>query len=141
MLIDVSDVSTIPAEIKQKIEDRLMSLRLSSVSKIKACQLRYDHDVTCAIDDYLGPRVAFDFYDMLVSLFEQYEIICYHSTKVLNEGIILSEGLKTNEWDIYKKNIINTLQMIGVGEKEITEAVEIIKRKYDWKYPLRDREP
>lgn len=141
MLIDVSDVSTIPAEIKQKIEDRLMSLRSSSVSKIKACQLRYDHDVTCAIDDYLGPRVAFDFYDMLVSLFEQYEIICYHSTKVLNENFILSDGLKTNEWDVYRENMINILRQIGAKEKEITEAVEVIKRKYDWKYPLRDREP
>ena len=134
MLIDASDVSTIPAEIKQKVEDRFMSLHSSSVSKIKAYKIRYDHDVTCAIDDYLGPRVAFVFYDMLVSLFEQHEIICYHSTKVLNEGIILSEGLKTNEWDIYRKNIINTLRQIGAKEKEIAETVEIIKRKYDWKY-------
>lgn len=141
MLIDISDVSTIPAEIKQKIGDRFMALHPNTVSKIKACKIQYDRDVTCAIDDYLGPRVAYDFYDMLISLFEQHEIICYHSTKVLNEGIILSEGLKTNEWDIYRKNIIHTLQMIGVGEKEITEAVEIIKQKYDWKYPLHDREP
>lgn len=141
MLIDVSDVSTIPAEIKQKIGDRFMALHPNTVSKIKAYNIQYDRDVACAIDDYLGPRAAYDFYDMLISLFEQHEIICYHFTKVLNESNILDEGFKTNEWDIYRKNIIHTLQMIGVGEKELTEAVEIIKQKYDWKYPLHDREP
>ncbi len=42
---------------------------------------------------------------------------------------------------VYRKNIINTLRQIGAKEKEITEVVEVIKRKYDWKYPLSDREP
>lgn len=141
MLIDISDVSTIPAEIKQKIWDRFMSLHPNTVSKIKACKIQYDHDVTCAIEDYVGPRVAYDFYKMLIDLFGQHEIVCYHSTKIFDKDIFLSEGLKTNEWDTYRKNIINMLQILGVEEKEITEAVGIIKRKYDWKYPLQDREP
>lgn len=37
-----------------------MSLHSSSVSKIKGYNIRYDHDVTCAIDDYLGPRLSYD---------------------------------------------------------------------------------
>lgn len=49
MLIDVSDVSTIPAEIKQKIRDRFMSLHPNAVAKIKTCKIPYDRDVTCAI--------------------------------------------------------------------------------------------
>lgn len=141
MLIDVSDVSTIPAEIKQKIQERFMSLHSNTVSKIKACVIQCDHDVICAIEDYVGPSIAYEFYDMLIDLFEQHEMVCYHSTKILDKDIIFSEGLKTNEWDAYRKNIINMLQILGVEEKEIREAVGIIKRKYDWKYPLQDREP
>lgn len=45
MLIDASDVSTIPAEIKQKIGDRFMALHPNTVSKIKACKIQYDRDV------------------------------------------------------------------------------------------------
>ncbi len=141
MLIDASDISTIPVEIEHKIWGRVMSLSPNIISKIKACQIQYNHDVTCAIEDYMGPRIGCGFYEELISLFDQYEMVCYHSTKVLNKDILLSGGLKTNEWNTYRKNVINTLQMLGVEEKEITEAVEIIKRKYDWKYPLQDREP
>lgn len=141
MLIDASDISTVPDEIKQVIQNRLVLLDSNSVSKIKDSKIQYDRDVRCAIEDCVGARVAYDFYDILISLFEQHEIICYHSTKILNEKMILSEGLKTNEWNTYRKNVINTLRLIGVEEKEITEAVEIIKRQYDWKYPLRNREP
>lgn len=42
MLNDVSDVSTISAEIKQKIRDRFMSLHPNAVAKIKTCKIQYD---------------------------------------------------------------------------------------------------
>ncbi len=67
MLIDASDISTIPAEIEHKILGRVMSLSPNIISKIKACQIQYNHDVTCAIEDYMGPSIECGFYEELIS--------------------------------------------------------------------------
>lgn len=61
-------------------------------------------------------------------------MVCYHSTKILDKNIILSDGLGTNEWDTYSKNIIKTLRILEVAEKDIVQVHEAIKRTYDWKY-------
>ena len=45
MIIDVSDISTIPMEIEQKILERFQSMPCSIVSKIKKCEIEYDRDV------------------------------------------------------------------------------------------------
>lgn len=55
-------------------------------------------------------------------------MICYHSTKTLDENIILTFGLQTNEWNAYSTHIIKTLHTLEVSEEEITQAVEAIKR-------------
>ena len=108
MIIDVSDISTIPMEIEQKILERFQSMPCSIVSKIKKCEIEYDRDVCCAIEDYMGPSSAYYFYRELCVLFEKYEMICYHSTKILDEKIILTSGLQTNEWNAYSAHIIKT---------------------------------
>lgn len=141
MIINVSDISTIPMEIEQKILERFQSMPCNIVSKIKECEIEYDRDVSCAIEDYMGPGSAYYFYRELCMLFEKHEMICYHSTKTLDENIILTSGLQTNEWDAYSAHIVKTLHTLGVSEEEITQAVEAIKKKYDWKYPSYGREP
>lgn len=72
MLIDVSDISTIPIEVEKKIWDRFISMPQGIVSRIKAYEIRYDHDVICAIEDFVGPGSAYHFYQELISLFKQY---------------------------------------------------------------------
>lgn len=141
MIIDVSDISTIPMEIEQKILGRFQEMHHNIVSKIKAYKIEYDKDVNCAIEEYMGPSAAYHFYRELCVLFDQYEMVCYHSTKTLNENIILSSGLQTNEWDTYSTHIIKTLHTLEVSEEEITQVVEAIKKKYDWKYLSHGREP
>ena len=56
MIIDVSDIITIPMEIEQKILERFQSLPCSIVSKIKECKIEYDRDVCCAIEDYIDAQ-------------------------------------------------------------------------------------
>ena len=68
-------------------------------------------------------------------------MVCYHSTKTIDENVIRSNGLTTNEWNTYSKNMVHTLQVLHVEEKDIVHIVEIIKCKYDWKYPAQGREP
>ena len=141
MLIDVSDIKTIPIEVEKKIWEKFTAMPRSITSKIKAYEIKYNRDVNCAIENYIGPSSAYHFYEELISVFEQYDIVCYHSTKMLDENLILAAGLRTNEWDAYSKNIVNTLQTLGVGQHEIDQAIQVIKRKYDWKYPLHGRKP
>lgn len=140
MIIDVSDISTFPAEIGQKIWEKFQGLPCSIVSKIKEYEIEYDRDVRCAIEKYVGPSIAYHFYRELCVLFEKHEMVCYHSTKILDKNIILSNGLQTNEWDTYSNNIIKTLHTLEASEEEINQAVEAIKMKYDWKYPSHGRE-
>ncbi len=141
MLIDVSDISTIPTEVEQKIVERFDSLSRGITTKIKVYEIQYDKDVNCAIEDYIGPSSAYPFYQELISIFEQYEVVCYHSTKILDRNIILLEGLRTNEWNIYSKNIVHTLRTLNMPEQEIGQAHEAIKQLYDWKYSSNGRAP
>lgn len=141
MLIDASDTNTIPADIEQKIMRYFALMPESVIADIKNQKLEYDHDVLCAIEKYVAPNTAYDFYQELIALFEQYEMVCYHSTKILDKSIIFLDGLKANDWDTYSRNIISTFNRLNVKENDIDEAIKVIKKQYDWKYLAVDREP
>ena len=70
MLIDVSDVSTIPVDVKEKIIDSFASLPSAVIDKIKSFEVESTNDIMCAIEDYYGPFKAFDFYDYLKIILE-----------------------------------------------------------------------
>lgn len=139
MLIDASDTNTIPVDIEQKIIGYFSRLPKNIVVNMKRYKVKNDNDIMCAIEKYVSS--IFDFRQMLIPLFEQHELVCYHSTKILDKDIILSDGLKTNDWNIYSKNIANTLRNLGEKEDGIDKAIEAIKHKYDWKYTSYGREP
>ena len=141
MLIDASDTNTIPVDIEQKIMRYFALMSEREIEDIKNQKLEYAHDVLCAIEKYVAPYTAYDFYQELIALFDQYEIVCYHSTKILDKSIILLDGLKTNDWSTYSRNIINAFKKLNVKENDIGEAIKVIKKQYDWKYPPLDREP
>ena len=98
MLIDVSDIKTISIEVEKKIWEKFTAMPRSITSKIKAYEIKYNRDVNCAIENYIGPSSAYHFYEELISVFEQYDIVCYHSTKMLDENLILAAGLRINEY-------------------------------------------
>lgn len=140
MLIDASDATTIPTEIKNKIVNWFASLPQNVNCNIKTFKDMHGQNVTWAIDEYVESGLKYGFYDELIALFEKHNMICYHSTKVYDKETILSDGLRTNEWDTYSRNISKTLQILGMEEKEIAEIIEIIKREYDRKYTSHGRE-
>lgn len=141
ILIDISDINTIPSDIEQIIMKFFSLMSENVIAVIKNQKIECDHDVRCAIEKYVAPYTAYDFYQELIALFNQYEIVCYHSTKILDKSIILRDGLKTNDWSTYSRNIINTFKKLNVKENNIVEAIKVIKKQYDWKYPVFDREP
>ena len=103
MYIDFADYSTIPSELEENIIDAFTSMPQNVVSEIKARSVEGDLDVCCAIEKYLKQPKAQWLYERLNGIMSQYEIICYHATKVLNKSSILNEGLKVNEIESYKK--------------------------------------
>lgn len=141
MLIDASDANTIPVDIENKIIRYFSLMPEKIIANIKNQKLEYDHDVLCAIEKYVDPNTACDFYQELIALFEQHEMVCYHSTKILDKSIIFENGLKTNDWDTYSRNIISIFKKLNVKANDIAEAMKVIKKQYDWKYPIVDREP
>ena len=97
MLIDVSDASTIPIEVKNKIYQSFSALSNDVVNRIKCQKANHNNDILCAIEDYYGPFRATRFYDELNTVLEKYDLICYHATKVCEKSILLTTGLKTND--------------------------------------------
>lgn len=141
MLIDASKINTIPVDIEQKIMRYFAVLPESAIAVIKKQKLEYDRDVLCAIEDYVAPYKAYNFYQELTTLFEQYEMVCYHSTKILDKNMILQDGLKTNDWERYSRNIINTFKRLNVKDDDIEKAIKVIRKQYNWKYPSHNSEP
>lgn len=134
MTIDISDAKTYPPDAVKIILSYFRRLPQTITSKIQTNVIRYDIDVRCAIEDYVGPFKAAALYEEVISIFEQYELICYHSTKMLDKNMVLSEGLKTNEWDSYSEDIISTFKQLGLNEDDLILAMECIKHQYDFKY-------
>lgn len=139
MLIDVSDVNTIPAEVKDKIYKAFSVLSRDVVNNIKSEKIQYKNDVMCAIEDYYGPFRTIYFYDELIAVLEKNDLVCYHATKVSSNSILLRDGLKTNDWDVYFSNLKSAYMNAGFSEDKIQEAVGIIKSEYNRKYAGHDR--
>ena len=136
MLIDVSDASTIPIEVKNKIYQSFSALSNDVVNRIK-CQK--ENHILCAIEDYYGPFRATRFYDELNTVLEKYDLICYHATKVCSKSILLKTGLKTNDWDVYCSNLKSAYMNMKFPDEEIQKAVDIVKGEYNRKYAGHDR--
>ena len=49
MLIDVSDIKTIPIEVEKKIWEKFTAMPRSITSKIKPYEIKYNRDLNCAI--------------------------------------------------------------------------------------------
>ena len=52
MLIDVSDASTIPIEVKNKIYQSFSALSNDVVNRIKCQKANHNNDILCGIDVY-----------------------------------------------------------------------------------------
>lgn len=61
MLIDVSDVKTIPIEIEDIIINSFRTLSFDVENKIKNTEIQYLNDVMCAIEDIYAPLEMSDF--------------------------------------------------------------------------------
>lgn len=134
MYIDFADYSTIPSELEKNIIDAFISMPQNVVSEIKARSVEGNFDVYCAIENYLNPYYGQWLYSKLNVILSRYEIICYHATKVLNKSIILNEGLKVNELELYKSYISEVCFKLGFKQDDTNEVIKLVSEIYSKKY-------
>lgn len=139
MLIDVSDVKTIPIEIEEIIINSFRTLSFDVENKIKNTEIQYLNDVMCAIEDIYAPFGNVRFYDEMVSVFEKYDFVCFHSTRMLSRKNVLEKGLLVNNWESYKDILKDVYERKGYGKEKIQKTLDIVNREYKRKY-LGDRE-
>lgn len=132
MLIEADNPSTYP-HIMQSVVYQYISDNLSSVeAQIKEKTLDNDSDVHCAIENYLLPYKAESLYHDLLKIVTDYEIACYHATKVLDRRQISDHGLKVNEWSGYSEVLRKALDDLNVEDAD--EVMECVHKEYERKY-------
>lgn len=138
MLIDVSDVNTIPVEVKDKIYQSFSALSKEAVNNIKSQDIHHKGNIICAIERYGFYKNTYSSGEV-AHILEKYDIICYHATKVSSKSMLLSGGLKANDWSVYCSNLKNAYINAEFSEDKIQEALCIVKSEYNRKYVSCDR--
>lgn len=141
MLIDASKTESIPKELEQAIIEYLKNMSQEMIAVIKSRTVTYESDVRIAIEDYLNPFASdsYDLYEQLKNILYRHELVCYHSTRVLDESLIRGNGLKTNSWESYSTNMRDTYLRLGMEQEKIEEAILLIENEYNRKYTRTER--
>lgn len=139
MVIDISNTETYPVELEVSILKYIDGLSQTTKDIIKQEKIEYSSDVRCAIENYLCPSRAESFYAQLIDIMEKYNLICYHSTKVLDINSILDKGLHPNEWKWYSQTLIDAFRNLDINEVDLIKAMDLVKHEYERKYI--EREP
>lgn len=133
-MIDVTKPDTFPKELADIVLTHIASISDNELQKIKNCKIVHETDVQCAIDRFLGVSAAYQMYqDKLIPIFNRYELICYHATRVGNIETLLEDGL-CSCMDKYEKRLIEFLRIENVPEDQIRLAQELIRKEYLRKY-------
>lgn len=104
MLIDVSKVSTIPIEIKDKIYETFLTFSADIVDKLKNYNSNDENIMQSFGEKYYRYPQNRQLYSQLTDILEKCEIVCFHSTKMLSKDIVKKDGLNINEWSKYSSN-------------------------------------
>lgn len=134
MLIDVSDVSTIPIEVKNKIYESFSALPEDVIDKLKNCDSSDENIMLSIIEKFYRYPKNMQLYSQLTDILEKYEIVCFHSTKMISKGRVKEYGLSTNEWSKYKSNIIDVYKSLGIAKDKIEMALKYLWNIYKDRY-------
>lgn len=134
MIIDVSSPRTYPVELEHILVEFFSKMPEDIKKKIEKKKIEHEVDVRCAIEDYVGPFKVEELYKSLIEIMKNYDLIVYHSTKVLDKGCFLKDGIHPNEWNWYEKTLIKTFKNIGISKQEMNRAMSLIKNEYNRKY-------
>ncbi|WP_456082462.1 hypothetical protein [Mediterraneibacter sp.] len=134
MLIDVSDANTIPMEVKDKIVSSFSNLTSDIIEMIKKKSIDDEDSMMRTIKKCYGYSKTNRLYLDLENILKKYEIVCFHSTKMLSKNRVREYGLNTNEWNKYRANIIDTYERLGVSRDKIDVAITFLQKAYKERY-------
>lgn len=134
MLIDVSDVSTIPVEVKDKIYEAFSLLPEDVIDSLKDSYASDENVMQSIIGKVYKNLENTQLYSQLTDILEKYEIVCFHSTKMISKDRVKEYGLSTNEWSKYKSNIIDVYKSLGISKEKIEMALKYLWNTYKDRY-------
>lgn len=141
MFIDADKPDTFPVEIESAVVQYIMTLPQDIVKKISNYKIQYDIDVRCFVEDYMAPfniRTEILYADVL-RIMEEYDLVCFHATKLLSRKEVYVAGLRTNDWKRYSDMMKKTFDKVGLLSDSINEAMGFLKHEYEYKYFDKDR--
>lgn len=134
MLIDVSDASTIPIEVKDKIYEAFSLLPEDVIDSLKDSYASDENVMQSIIGKVYKNLENMQLYSQLTDILEKYEIVCFHSTKMISKDRVKEYGLSTNEWNKYKSNIIHVYKSLGISKEKIEMALKYLWNTYKDRY-------
>lgn len=133
-LINASDPSSFPTELKSIVSAHISLIPACELQKIKKIRIENKGDVLSAIESHLSPLAAYRMYcEELIPVFDSYDLLCYHATRVGSIETILKNGIFSS-FEQYKKYLIQFLQNEKVSTKKINQSIELVQAEYLRKY-------
>lgn len=131
-IIDLEFLDTYPKKALQIIEKYIDLFSDKIKEDISKCEVIYDIDIDCAVENYLCPYKAEDLYRKLKGIFLNYYFVVYHATRLMDNSI------KKDGFYINKKEYLKYLEDIylseGFSKDEVITVIDIINDEYIRKY-------
>ena len=135
-LIDASIMETFPKELEDVIISCLSHISENEKQKLRNNPIKNETDVMCAIESYFSPKYSAHYYDIypkkLIPAFNNYEILCFHATRIGCIEDITRNGLFLSQ-EKYELYLSEFLRSKGVTDKQIQHTLEAISKEYDKK--------
>lgn len=128
-IIDSSDYNSFPKEFIKAVIDKVNNMPPSERQELV---ISNDDNIIKKYFDINGNNYYW-YQNTLIPLMNKYDFICFHSTKIYDENLILDNGLRINEWNIYSKTMSDTFFKLKIDKETQTKALKYIKKEYDRK--------
>lgn len=138
LIIDALNSQTYPEEANDIVLSHIALLPDEKLRKIRDIHIEYESDVRCAFDGFLNINSTHGykmFTEELIPVFNKYNILCYHATRVENINTIKERGLLSS-LDDYDQLLSGFLKREGINKgkiEEILESIHCVARRKNYK--------
>lgn len=133
-LIIAEDTKSFPEELHVIVAAKLNQIPFDELQRLRKTIPSHERGVDNALEKWFGVWRQYDLYQQtLIPLFNQYDILCYHATRIGTRDSILLNGLRTNMHD-YFETLKSFLLSEGVPISRINLALNAIQKEYQRKY-------
>lgn len=133
-LISAANPASFPAGLYDTVVTVIDQIPYEELQRLKQSVPANERSVDSALDGWLGIWKQYDLYQKtLIPMFNQYDILCYHATRIGSKDSICQQGLRTN-MKVYTEMLKSFLLSEGVSDEKINLALDAIQKEYQRKY-------